>query len=788
MFENIPLELQTLNQWVNWKLVDTDTEKQTKLPYNPRVNQLASTTNPQSWVSFPEAVGAARSNLGYSGIGFCFSAFDPYCGIDLDATKDPELFARQKAIFQAMNSYSEKSPSGQGLHIIVKAQIPHGRKRAAIELYDKDRYFTFTGDVYHSAPIEERQELVTTLWHEMGPQATPNHYAGDVFAKSSDDEVIQAMNRALNGDLFRMLWNGQWQHAYSSQSEADQALMNIIVFHTKNRFQAMQLFRQSALGQRDKAKRDKYLSYTIDKAFDMTLPPIDVSVFIDQFNAAKASATNAGHVQEQAPATVITSPYGDPSQSNPAHGAADHQYEGFRTDLWRTVPPPFLMNQIRQFIFDQSPRPVFEISMAATLGLMAGICGRAFNVDGAGLNQYIMLLAPTGRGKEAMSTGISRLMSSVAAKDFPSAWDFIGPADMASGAGLLKFLAERETPCFVSLTGEIGLRLQQMSMKGANTADLTLRKVLLDLYNKSGANNAVRPTVYSDKKNNVEIIYSPAFTWLGESTPVEFYRGLNEDQIASGLLPRFMVIEYNGERVPYNERHANVHPSHQLTQSLYDLCHMVMTLLREGKVVNIPFTAEARERTNLINAYCDHKMNTLPDGPLVQLWNRTHFKMQKVAALLAVAHNPASPVIDVQMIDWAMSLVITDVLTLTARFEAGDVGEADVKVKDSEQISLMRSAVRKFLTRQMKLTPSQIAHCEKGIIPYGVLTQQVHQHKIFRTDPRGANRAVQVTLDEMEKLGIVTRLSAAQLQEHGINRGNYYQPVPPYDWVFEPDT
>jgi len=773
MFENIPDELKALNQWVCWKLVQTDDGKETKLPYNPHSGQMASVTNPQTWVSFADACAAVWQ--GYSGIGFVFTAFDPYCGIDLDATENPADFERQKAIFEAMNSYSELSPSGEGLHIIVKAQVPHGRKRAAIEIYSNERYFTFTGNVYRAAPIEARQELTMTLWEEMGPAATPNHYQGDAMPRAYDEEVIDACRRAANGPLFEQLWAGDWQRDYSSQSEADLALMNIIIFHTKNRAQAMRLFRMSGLGQRDKAKRDKYLTYTIDKAFDETLPPIDVSAIIDQMNAARAQAIAATQAP-QVSAHIASSPYGEPGQSNSAHGASARHFDGINLDLWRTVNPPHLMNMVKDFIFAQAPRPVYEVALAATIGLFAGITGRAFNVSGAGLNQYIMMLAPTGRGKEAMQTGINKLMSRVAERDFPAVWNFIGPADMASGSGLLKFLAERETPCFVSLTGEIGLRLQQMSMKNANGADITLRRVLLDLYNKSGAGSVIRPTVYSDKKNNIEIIHSPAFTWLGESTPVEFYKGLNEDQIASGLLPRFMIIEYNGDRVYYNERHDNAHPSHALVQGMHDLCQLVFTILQNNSVVNVQFTADGREKANLFNLYCDQRINGMPDGPLVQLWNRAHFKMLKVAALLAVTHNPTAPMIDAQMIDWAMSLVVTDVLTLTGRFERGEVGSGDVRMKDSEQVELIRSFLRQFILGNVSfLSPTAIAHRERGTIMYSTFTQGVKAYAAFRNDPRGATKALEATLGEIEKLGWIAKLNGQAAAEQGIHRGIAYQ-------------
>jgi hypothetical protein len=54
-------------------------------------------------------------------------------------------------------------------------------------------------------------------------------------------------------------------------------------------------------------------------------------------------------------------------------------------------------------------------------------------------------------------------------------------------------------------------------------------------------------------------LLSPAFSILGESTPERFYGALNEDMISEGLLPRFLLIEYKGNRPPLNEHHTSSH-------------------------------------------------------------------------------------------------------------------------------------------------------------------------------------------------------------------------------------
>lgn len=758
-YANIPDELKRLTQWVVWKYHTTDTGKQTKLPYNARTGYLASHSDPLTWSTFDEAVNATWQ--GFDGIGFVFTARDEYCGIDLDEA-DGEDLQRQYRVYEAMASYSELSPSGNGLHIIVKARVPHGRKRASIEIYSSERYFTFTGNVYgNPAPIMERQELVTRLWEEMGPAAQPEYYAGDDTPKAFDKEIFEMAKNAVNGEKFMQLWNGYWQQDYPSQSDADMALMNMIVFYTKNRAQAIRLFRMSALGQRDKAKRLKYLEYTIDKAFDQTLPPVDVSALIDNINAAIAANRQTPAIEQQA-------------TSGPAgNGAFDltpaRDNSGIDYDLWRTMDPPGVLNDAMHFIMSAAPRPVREIALTASLGLLSGICGRAFNVSNTGLNLYLMMLAETGRGKEAMASGINRLMSQVAGNDAPAVWSFLGPSNMASGSGLLKHLAEASPPSFVSLTGEIGLRLQQMASPNANVAEHTLQTVLLDLYAKSGYGQVVRPTVYSDKKNNIEPINAPAFTWLGESTPSEFYKALNERQIESGLLPRFVMVEYNGPRPPMNEGHDRAFPGHKLVSTMREICETALKANQSNQVIAVGMTAGARELSRMIDLYCDHKINAINAGPLVQLWNRTHLNVLKVAALLAVAHNWHAPTIDEQMLRWANSLVMTNTRALSDKFERGEIGKSVAM----EGASVLCRGMVDLMEGRRKLSPTDAALAQQGVVSRSAMVMMTAAYKVFKEDKRLFGEL----LAEIEKQGALLKLSKSDALTMFNSRAELYQVV-----------
>jgi putative DNA primase/helicase len=135
--DRVPRELQSFDHWI----VHRDKE-----PFDPRTGERASTRDSRTWGAFEEAV-AAYTHGGWDGVGFVFSSGDPYTGIDLDGVRDPdtgdlEPWAAQ--LIKASGGYAEVSPSGRGVHLYLKGDVP-SRKGSGIEVYSTKRYFRVTG-------------------------------------------------------------------------------------------------------------------------------------------------------------------------------------------------------------------------------------------------------------------------------------------------------------------------------------------------------------------------------------------------------------------------------------------------------------------------------------------------------------------------------------------------------------------------------------------------------------------------------------------------------------------
>lgn len=282
---NIPKELISLDQWVLWK----SDPKRGKVPYTHK-GLMADITDPNRLFSFQGALKEFHQG-GFDGIGFVFNDNDPFTGIDLDnCFKDGKLSRNAATIIKSLNSYTEKSPSGSGVHIIVKAKMPGSRnRRKGFEMYDKNRFFTVTGDHLSSSPgtIEERQSEINKLYKALFDSQDESSVAVVVTQKSpamDDDELMNVILKAKNGERFKKLYTGNID-GYESQSEADQAFCSMLAFYTQDTKQIDRMYRNSGL-MRDKWNRPDYSRSTINKAVNGTknrYKVIDQSSAYDDF-------------------------------------------------------------------------------------------------------------------------------------------------------------------------------------------------------------------------------------------------------------------------------------------------------------------------------------------------------------------------------------------------------------------------------------------------------------------------------------------------------------------------
>lgn len=269
----VPNEMKELKRWVLWKKMERD-GKSTKIPLNAVSGKGAKSNDESTWATFEEACkGLGKYNA--DGLGFMLGF--GYFGVDIDhALSDKELISE---FVNALNSYTEISQSGEGIHIICKGVLPQGqRKKGNIEMYDNARFFALTGNIYESkTTLAERTEEIKAL-HEkyLAPSYTFKKESADEISKpvyalaQNDEDIINKALSSKNSIVFSSLFYGQWEGAYSSQSNADLALCSFLAFWTnKDQSQMDRIFRKSRLYREkwdEKHGEHTYGEITIQKA------------------------------------------------------------------------------------------------------------------------------------------------------------------------------------------------------------------------------------------------------------------------------------------------------------------------------------------------------------------------------------------------------------------------------------------------------------------------------------------------------------------------------------------
>jgi len=184
--EGIPDAMKALPQWVAWRIEERD-GKPTKAPLDVRTGRHASSTNPKTWTTCEEVLSFHDEHRPFgesecAGIGFVFAKDGDIVGVDLDHCRDPQTGVIEpwaQAIIDALDSYTEVSQSGTGVHIILLAEKPGTACRTGkipgFEMYSSKRYFCVTGRRVPGTPatINKRQAQLTAIYEDVFNKSTP---------------------------------------------------------------------------------------------------------------------------------------------------------------------------------------------------------------------------------------------------------------------------------------------------------------------------------------------------------------------------------------------------------------------------------------------------------------------------------------------------------------------------------------------------------------------------------------------------------------------------------------
>jgi len=295
---NLPDALKARRAWVCWKLA-TRNGKATKVPVDPATGRNAKSNDARTWSTFADAVAAAGR---YDGLGIMFA--EGLCGVDLDHCRDPqtgELEPWAAEVVAELDSYTEASPSGTGVHVLLLGDLPEGRRRKGrVEVYGpgSPRYFTCTGQHLPGTPltVNPRTEALASVHARLigteAPQADAPPRPTEPLALD-DEELLVKARSARNGADFSRLWEGGYPE---DDSAGDLALCSHLGFWCGGDAARVDaLFRRSGR-YRPKWERADYRERTIAKALegmtDFYTGPGGLNVNTPQQQTAAAGAWN----------------------------------------------------------------------------------------------------------------------------------------------------------------------------------------------------------------------------------------------------------------------------------------------------------------------------------------------------------------------------------------------------------------------------------------------------------------------------------------------------------------
>lgn len=298
-------ELARYKSWVIWN--------DKKIPYTD-YSKPADTTASKTWCSFDAACSTlvgTKVIRNPQGVGFVFSEADPFVGIDIDNCLDGDGKIKDwaKPIVDALDSYTEKSPSRRGLHVIVRADLSEflsGHKNKTdvgdgkLEIYHKERYFTVTGWCYgnYSEEIFDRAEELKSVAEQFMPKRdkvseVKPYSGGEIdYRLSKDAEPPEAKKSALieNDKMFERTWNYK-RPEFSSQNEYEMSLMMFAVIAQWEPHECAALI-TAHRRRHNPEKLDKMLRYDyIDRTYRKAKAA--VSDGVDERDAYEFSAINS---------------------------------------------------------------------------------------------------------------------------------------------------------------------------------------------------------------------------------------------------------------------------------------------------------------------------------------------------------------------------------------------------------------------------------------------------------------------------------------------------------------
>lgn len=706
-FQNIPEELKRLPQWVVWRSVIRDGDV-TKPPFCPgRPDLPAKVNDPSTWGTFEAALRSMEENPSLvQGIGFVFTEQDEYFGIDIDdERKVPPQFLEERRnivsyILGNLDSYTERSPSGNGLHVICKGRsnVPglKGRRSKAFkfEIYCAERYFTVTGDVYNGRMrITDQQSFLDDAFRHAVVPDQLEALEDTAYLRSTELNDEEALKRASEyHPNFMTRYSGQVDCQPGEWSSTFTMIVGVLDNVSGNVDQVRRLVMQSPMVMiSPPAPNGEGRVAKAQRIFDNVLRLVrqnntSLKYFVE--HGRKVYEAMVRHQNELAAKATeelrLTLEKAEQAIGQLSAGSASilDAFPQLTTEHKILTVPPGVVGQYVVATSKASYKPFVKFAIPATFAALAGVVGRRYKLPGGkGINLNFIMAAPSNSGKTMTMNAWQGLMNEANDLSAGQVKSRIVNSSTSSIQAILDRFAE--TPSSAWFIEECHSQLTAMS-QCRSPVEAQLRDGYNQLYDCAmHGYHYSGPLSRTNTKNGFTPINNLSVSTFWTTTPSKF--DIFTGDALDGFMSRVIVIRHDdrgGDPVQYVESF----PQH--------LVQLLSQHLTQAKVLDETYESDDRAARDLLVAIdtsgirdlmwsfvqiVDRIANAaiakeLP--PVYGAVSRLPITAQRMAAVMAVMDNPHFPVVTEEQYKWAFGYLLQNTLALLSDMDKGEVGEA----------------------------------------------------------------------------------------------------------------
>lgn len=325
--------------------------------------------------------------------------------------------------------------------------------------------------------------------------------------------------------------------------------------------------------------------------------------------------------------------------------------------------PPGLVGELTAYMLETARRPQPLLSLGASLCAIGALMGRNYRTESnLRSNLYIVGVADSGSGKNHSREIVNELFVEAGLSHH------LGGNKIASGSGLLT--AVHRQPAILFQIDEFGMFLAAAADRRKSPRHITdILDNMTELYTAAGGIFLGAEYANRDGQNDRKDINQPCVCVYGTTTPLHFWGALQGANVVDGSLARFIVLPTEDDYPEENTATGQRLPPHSLVAGLASVAaggagHARGNLV--GKTVGmetalnpvvVPMQDEARDIFHGLSQSITADLRRAKGSTFTPILARIAENAQKIALVVSVGRNPATPRISVEDAIWSIDFV-----------------------------------------------------------------------------------------------------------------------------------